>query len=215
MKRADGCNDPACQLIVSAQGSLLADLSRLGNRVRTHGQGLRVPDAEHIWVLAILGRDWLPGLKPAAHVGANVAAKLEQFINELDGFEAPPQVEFEISVREQAKRQPSAAPVGQAAPERTTAPVTSFVRDPTVKAWVLARAKGDCECCRSPSPFVTPDGTPFLEVNHLRTLADGGSNRPSNATALCPNCHRRMHYGKDAELIRATVFKYVDELQSE
>ena len=166
-------------------------------------------------VLAILGRDWLPGLKPAAHVGPNVAAKLEKLINELDGFEAPPKVEFEISVREQAKRQPSAAPVGQAAPGRTTAPVTSFVRDSAVKAWVLARAKGACECCRSPSPFVTPDGTPFLEVHHLRTLADGGSDRPSNATALCPNCHRHMHYGKDAALMRATVIEYVDELQAE
>ena len=149
------------------------------------------------------------------HVGANVAAKLEQFINELDGIQAPPRVEFEISVRERAKRKPAVAPVGQAAPARATALVTSFVRDPAVKAWVMARAKGICECCRSPSPFVTPDGTPFLEVHHLRTLADGGSDRPSNAAAVCPNCHRRMHYGKDAALMRATVIAYVAELQAE
>jgi 5-methylcytosine-specific restriction enzyme A len=60
-----------------------------------------------------------------------------------------------------------------------------------------------------------PDGTPFLEVHHLRTLADGGSDRVSNAVALCPNCHRQMHYGKLASGMRASVLAKVSELQHE
>ena len=166
-------------------------------------------------VLSMLGRDWLTGLKPAAHVGANVAAKLESLINELDNVHASPRVEFEVAVREQTKRKATQQPSGQATPSKATTAVTSFVRDPAVKAWVLRRAKGHCECCNSPAPFVMPDGTPFLEVHHLRTLADGGSDRVFNAVALCPNCHRQMHYGKLASDMRASVLAKVSELQHE
>lgn len=166
-------------------------------------------------VLSMLGRDWLTGLKPAAHVGANVAAKLESIINELDNVKASPRVAFEVAVREQAKRSAVQQPTGQATPSKAITTVTSFVRDPAVKAWVLRRAKGHCECCDLPAPFVMPDGTPFLEVHHLRTLADGGSDRVSNAVALCPNCHRQMHYGKNAPDMRAAVLSKVSELQHE
>jgi 5-methylcytosine-specific restriction protein A len=34
----------------------------------------------------------------------------------------------------------------------------------------------------------------------------------TNAVALCPNCHRHMHYGKDRKQIQATVFANVAEL---
>lgn len=166
-------------------------------------------------VLSMLGRDWLTGLKPAAHVGANVAAKLESIINELDNIQASPRVEFEVTVREKTKRRAIERPSGNVTPSKTTASTTSFVRDPAVKAWVLVRAKGCCECCDLPAPFVMPDDTPFLEVHHLRTLADGGSDRVSNAVALCPNCHRQMHYGKLASDMRASVLSKVDELLHE
>jgi 5-methylcytosine-specific restriction enzyme A len=166
-------------------------------------------------VLALLGREWLPGLKPAAHVGANVAVKLERLINEMDNVIASPRVEFEVAVREQVRRKAIEPPSGQATPSKTTTAVTSFVRDPAVKAWVLRRAKGNCECCNSPAPFVMPDGTPFLEVHHLRTLADGGSDRVSNAVAACPNCHRQMHHGKLASDMRASVLAKINELQHE
>lgn len=166
-------------------------------------------------VLALLGREWLPGLKPAAHVGVNVAAKLEKLINELDGLQSPPRAGFEIEVQDRRKRRPATPPNGRAKPDKTTAPVTVFARDPAVKAWVLDRAAGACECCDEPAPFVTADGTPFLEVHHLRTLADGGSDKITNAAALCPNCHRRMHYGKDADEWRSRLFSKVAELQRE
>ncbi|WP_444959398.1 HNH endonuclease [Microbulbifer sp. ZKSA002] len=43
---------------------------------------------------------------------------------------------------------------------------------------------------------MTAEGEPFLEVHHLRRLADNGSVTITNAVALCPNCHREFHYGK-------------------
>ena len=43
-------------------------------------------------VLSLLGRDWVSGLKPAQHGGANVAAKLEKFILGLNGSLDSPRV---------------------------------------------------------------------------------------------------------------------------
>ena len=63
-----------------------------------------------------------------------------------------------------------------------------FIRDPEVVAWVLQEADGQCEECNTPAPFVKPSGVPYLEVHHLRRLADAGSDTVSNAAALCPNC---------------------------
>lgn len=77
-------------------------------------------------------------------------------------------------------------------------PTTSiaFVRNPFVAAEVLERANGLCEGCGSLAPFVrASDGTPYLEVHHKVRLADGGHDSVENAVALCPNCHRRRHFG--------------------
>jgi 5-methylcytosine-specific restriction endonuclease McrA len=71
-----------------------------------------------------------------------------------------------------------------------------YLRNPDVVVEVLARANGHCEECNEPAPFVRKhNGTPYLEVHHKRQLADGGEDTVDNAMALCPNCHRREHYG--------------------
>lgn len=166
-------------------------------------------------VLALLGRDWIAGLKPAAHVGTGVASRLERLINELDGAIASPKIAFEIAVKEKLEHPPAAPPTGSIAPERTSTTTTSIKRDSSVKAWVLLRAQGICECCGNEAPFEGIDGTGYLEVHHLRHLADGGSDRVTNAAALCPNCHRRMHFGKDANAMRIKTYSRVLELKPE
>lgn len=73
---------------------------------------------------------------------------------------------------------------------------TVFDRNPDVVAEVLYRAKGVCQRCDSPAPFVRrSDGTPYLEVHHVIQLACGGEDTVANAIALCPNCHRYYHNG--------------------
>ncbi|WP_460457346.1 HNH endonuclease [Arenimonas alkanexedens] len=72
----------------------------------------------------------------------------------------------------------------------------AFRRNQDVVAEVLERAAGVCEACHSPAPFVrAKDGTPYLEVHHNVMLAEGGLDTVDNALALCPNCHRRRHFG--------------------
>ncbi len=39
------------------------------------------------------------------------------------------------------------------------------------------------------------DKTPYLEVHHRIPLAKKGEDTVANAIALCPNCHRKSHYG--------------------
>jgi len=81
-------------------------------------------------------------------------------------------------------------------PARTQVVSTVFLRNPDVVAQVLISANGVCEHCKQPAPFKrASDGTPYLEVHHTVRLVDDGDDTVQNALALCPNCHRKAHYG--------------------
>jgi len=84
-------------------------------------------------------------------------------------------------------------------PTSTTAQIRVFLRNPDVKVEVLRRANKHCEYCQNLAPFKKDsDGEGFLEVHHIIPLAEGGDDTVENAVALCPNCHRHAHYGKDS-----------------
>tara|TARA_B100000780_G_scaffold102899_1_gene72004 strand:+ start:204 stop:1028 length:825 start_codon:yes stop_codon:yes gene_type:complete len=69
----------------------------------------------------------------------------------------------------------------------------SIERDEYIKLYALQRAKGNCQLCEKPAPFLKKNGSPYLEVHHIKYLANKGSDTIDNVTALCPNCHRKMH----------------------
>ena len=100
-------------------------------------------------------------------------------------------------------------PEGSIQPKKSSITSVAYFRDPLVKAWVLKNAQGACEACSSPAPFNKSDGSPYLEVHHLRPLSEGGSDIVENCIAICPNCHRRLHFGSDknslVEAIRSSV----------
>lgn len=84
-------------------------------------------------------------------------------------------------------------------PQRLPVVVLAYARNPDVVAEVLERAKGICERCMKPAPFLRrQDKSPYLEVHHKKQLADDGEDSVENAIALCPNCHRESHYGASA-----------------
>lgn len=75
-----------------------------------------------------------------------------------------------------------------------------FARNPDMFAAVLLRAKGVCERGKKPAPFRRrTDEQPFLEVHYRRPLSKHGKDKPDNALALRPNCHRELHHGPDAD----------------
>jgi hypothetical protein len=81
-------------------------------------------------------------------------------------------------------------------PRKVSVQASAFVRNPDVVAEVLDRAVGRCERCKSPAPFRrVSTGEPYLEVHHRLPLAQNGDDTVENAIALCPNCHRKSHYG--------------------
>jgi 5-methylcytosine-specific restriction protein A len=81
-------------------------------------------------------------------------------------------------------------------PARIQVVSTAFIRNPDVVAEVLFRAKGTCESCEKPAPFAKrSDSSPYLEVHHRIPLSADGDDSVDNAIALCPNCHRKYHFG--------------------
>jgi predicted HNH restriction endonuclease len=49
------------------------------------------------------------------------------------------------------------------------------------------------------------NGAPYLEIHHIRALAEGGADHPLNVAAVCPNCHSRVTHGKDADEYNALI----------
>jgi 5-methylcytosine-specific restriction protein A len=108
--------------------------------------------------------------------------------------------EFESERRAARRRSPEQREkrlaIAPKCPKTMMVLITVFVRNPDVVEQTLALAKGRCGGCNKLAPFRTrKEGRPYLEVHHKRQLADGGEDSVENAIALCPNCHRKAHFG--------------------
>lgn len=160
----------------------------------------------------------IAGYLPRGNVGTGVTERLNAMLDERDISDLTAYVPtadratLEKRVAALAKQGMKLAPPGQMRPAQVTTTSPSFVRDPAVKRWVLDLADGKCEGCDCPAPFVDDAGAPFLEVHHVMPLASWGSDRVSNAVALCPNCHRRCHYSVDREEFKAGLYQKLPRL---
>ena len=131
-----------------------------------------------------------------------VAAKYEfsvpkpiSLAEEEESFRAQVELAFGATA-EQRQAQLNASPK---LPEKVARLVETFKRSPYVVAEVLHRAAGVCGACLKAAPFTRKkDGVPYLEVHHRRQLAHGGEDTVANAIAVCPNCHRELHYGGES-----------------
>jgi 5-methylcytosine-specific restriction protein A len=157
---------------------------------------------------------WIKGYLPAKNIGTGVKDRILKALATLNAYtpeDYAPTVDSEVleqKVRKLRKRVSVVGiPRGELTPQQTTVTTTSYARNPLVKAWVLENAKGICEGCGCPAPFSTLHNEPFLEVHHMKQLADGGSDTISNAVALCPNCHRRCHLSVDKEEYTSFIFR--------
>lgn len=81
------------------------------------------------------------------------------------------------------------------------------LRDPflkKLKEQILNRAKNKCENknCKTPQSFTKEDGSVYLEIHHKKFYVDCKKDNEEphtleNCVALCANCHRQAHYGKE------------------
>lgn len=92
-------------------------------------------------------------------------------------------------------------------PIQKSVTVTHIYRDPYIAEYAKQKAKGICQLCNKEAPFIDNHGKPFLESHHIIWLKDGGEDTIENTVALCPNCHRKMHYAPDEESIKILIDK--------
>ena len=163
-------------------------------------------------VLALLGRKWLPGLLPAKNVGTQVVARTERLLAKVESRPPSDLAEFESKVSQARKSSKRTKPKGNDKPDVTHSMRQSYTRDSEVKGWVLREAKGVCEACGENAPFVNHADEPFLEVHHVVTLADGGPDTIENAVAICPNCHRALHYAVDKDKRTENLYSKISRL---
>lgn len=170
----------------------------------------RMQNISHVF--SLLNRPWVTGLKPAKNVGLKTIETIQRLIEEVESIVLVNTEKLDTPSIEKQATQPLTEPLGIQEPKANYSNVTNYSRDQSVRAWVLEQADGRCECCVVEAPFITTDGEPFLEVHHLRHLADGGSDTVSNAVALCPNCHREMHYGAKQSLLLDSMYSKISRL---
>lgn len=81
-------------------------------------------------------------------------------------------------------------------PQKTNIVTSQYVRNAYVSEFVKRQAKGICQDCQKPAPFIVKNtDNPYLETHHIIALSVGGKDNVENVIALCPNCHRKRHYG--------------------
>jgi len=112
-------------------------------------------------------------------------------------------------------RKTALLPQGTRIPKCKEVLVPQYDRDLAVIEWILEQADGVCENCNNDAPFIKKNGDCYLEVHHLRNLADGGSDTVQNTVAICPNCHREFHSGEDSEILLNAIYKKIQRLIAE
>jgi hypothetical protein len=81
-----------------------------------------------------------------------------------------------------------------------------YVRSPVIVKEALKRANGYCEKCGEKSRFNSKvTKKPYLEVHHIKPLSEDGSDTIDNVKAICPNCHREIHSGREGKTRNETL----------
>jgi 5-methylcytosine-specific restriction protein A len=172
-------------------------------------------------VFEILNQTPIAGYAAAKNVGSRVVSRISRMLAQRGIFESQDNAPtFDDALLEQRAAKLQSKPIktkpqGIAAPQQVSTTSTSYVRDPEVRAWVRQQAAGTCEGCDLQAPFNLDDGQPFLEVHHVKHLAQKGSDRTSNAVALCPNCHQRCHRSSDREAFTESLYAKIGRLARE
>lgn len=98
-------------------------------------------------------------------------------------------------------------------PARKTYTRQDYQRNIYVVMGALIRSGGKCEMPECDKAlFFQVNGAPYLEVHHVVPLGEHGDDTLANASALCPHCHRELHFGRDRIALRAKLSSYIASL---
>lgn len=100
----------------------------------------------------------------------------------------------------------SFAPVGSYMPldkpEKIIGEKVAFKRNQETAKKSIVLANYKCNIDESHSSFISKNGMPYMEAHHLVPLStqdyfESSLDVDANIVCLCPNCHRKLHYGAD------------------
>jgi len=91
--------------------------------------------------------------------------------------------------------------------------IYTYPRNNILKNYVKRRSNYSCEMpnCNYIG-FNKNNGEPYIEVHHVIPLSEGGEDSIYNTVALCPNCHRALHYANNREELRRILLTYLSHL---
>lgn len=102
--------------------------------------------------------------------------------------------------------------VGDSNPPRRERKSNVYGRNGGVGSEVLGYANGYCEHCKNKG-FLKEDKSLYLEVHHVKPLAEGGADLTSNAVAVCANCHRKLHFSANRKQLTNSLYQTIDRLE--
>jgi 5-methylcytosine-specific restriction protein A len=171
-------------------------------------------------VIELMGLRCITGYRPAKNVGARVNERIRKVLVSKIGLY--PEIDIATADRPLPRSPPTVSkpllqiePQGILNPRQLFTVSISFARALHVRKQVRRLASGICEGCDKPAPFTGDDGLPFLEVHHVKHLAQKGSDRVTNAVALCPNCHQRCHRSNDRGEFTKGLYSKIKRLREE
>jgi len=172
-------------------------------------------------VMSEMGLKYIKGYRPALNVGNGAKLIVRRLIEkELSGKECLNNTVDEDLLNKRVqilkdKIDLSLIPLSNNTPKSVERTSKTYERSPFIKAWVIQNADGKCEACGVNSTFKTKQGDYYLEVHHMKPLAFKGTDSISNTIALCPNCHKRLHYSIDKIEYMEFIYASINRLKKE
>jgi 5-methylcytosine-specific restriction endonuclease McrA len=95
-------------------------------------------------------------------------------------------------------------------PQQVQQTIYTYPRNNTLKNYVKRRSNYSCEMpnCNYQG-FNKENGETYIEVHHVIPLSESGEDSIYNTVALCPNCHRALHYANNREELREILLNYL------
>ncbi len=98
-------------------------------------------------------------------------------------------------------------------PSQVQRQISVYSRNNALRAFVKARANYSCEMPNCDYiAFEKENGEKYIEVHHLIPLSEDGEDSVLNTVALCPTCHRKIHYAQNKEQLKETLEEFIRNL---
>jgi 5-methylcytosine-specific restriction endonuclease McrA len=95
-------------------------------------------------------------------------------------------------------------------PQQVVQTINTYPRNSILKNYVKRRSNYSCEMLNCTyQGFQKENGEPYIEVHHVIPLSEEGEDSVYNTVALCPNCHRALHYANNREELREILLNYL------